>query len=100
MRSCAQHSIGKYVSYEGFSLKYRAFLLVLDEIHIPKDVYEALSQPKWKAVFEEIRALENNSTWTLKDLPTGKRTVGCKWILSIKHNANGSISRFKARLVA
>ena len=33
-------------------------------------------------------------------MPKGKRTVGCKWVFSIKHNADGSIERYKARLVA
>jgi len=33
-------------------------------------------------------------------LPLGKRPVGCKWIFTIKHNADGSVNRFEARLVA
>jgi hypothetical protein len=39
-------------------------------------------------------------TWTLVALPKGKKTVGCKWIFSIKYKADGSIDRHKARLVA
>ncbi|KAA3487264.1 Retrovirus-related Pol polyprotein from transposon TNT 1-94 [Gossypium australe] len=45
-----------------------------------------------KAVEKEIRALENNNTWTLVKLPPGKIPVGCK--------ADGSVERFNARLVA
>ena len=30
----------------------------------------------------------------------GKNPVGCKWIFTIKHKADGSIERFKARLFA
>ncbi|RVW45970.1 Soluble starch synthase 3, chloroplastic/amyloplastic [Vitis vinifera] len=33
-------------------------------------------------------------------LPVGKRPVGCKWIFTIKYKADGSVERFKARLVA
>jgi len=36
----------------------------------------------------------------LTDLPSNKKTVGCKWIFTIKHKADGSIERLKARLVA
>ncbi|KAJ7969877.1 Retrovirus-related Pol polyprotein from transposon TNT 1-94 [Quillaja saponaria] len=33
-------------------------------------------------------------------LPYGKRAVGCKWVFTIKKKANGTIERYKARLVA
>ena len=32
--------------------------------------------------------------------PRGKKTVGCKWVFTIKYNADGSIEWYKARLVA
>ena len=47
-----------------------------------------------------MTALQKNSTWTLVQLPKGKRTVGCKWVFSIKHKVDRSIERYKARLVA
>ena len=34
------------------------------------------------------------------ELPKGKRPVGCKWVFSIKYNADGTLERYKARLVA
>ncbi|RVW28219.1 Retrovirus-related Pol polyprotein from transposon RE1 [Vitis vinifera] len=62
---------------------------------------EALKFQEWKkAVQDEIDALEKNGTWTITDLPVGKRPVGCKWIFTIKYKADGSVERFKARLVA
>ena len=33
-------------------------------------------------------------------LPLGKSVVGCKWIYKIKTRFDGSIKRYKARLVA
>lgn len=58
-------------------------------------------KPMWsKAVFEEMRALEKNNTSEITYLPAGKKTVGCKWIFKIKYNADRSIARHKARLVA
>ncbi|CAM8954009.1 unnamed protein product [Rhodiola kirilowii] len=49
---------------------------------------------------KEISALELNKTWTVTDLPPGKTIVDCKWIYKVKYHADGSIERYKARLVA
>ena len=48
----------------------------------------------------EVAALEANNTWTLTSLPDHKEPIGCKWVYKVKHRANGSIERFKDRLVA
>ncbi|RVW29071.1 Retrovirus-related Pol polyprotein from transposon RE1 [Vitis vinifera] len=66
---------------------------------VPNTIQEALKISEWKkAVQDEIDALEKNGTWTITDLPVGKRPVGCKWIFTIKYKADGSVERFKARL--
>ena len=73
----------------------------MTNVQIPNNIQEALNQPKWKvANMEEIQALEKNRTWEISKLPKGKNPVGCKWIFTVKHNADGSVNRFKARLVA
>ena len=48
---------------------------------------------------EESEALERNGTWTLEDLPAGKKPINCKWVYHVKYNSDGSIQRLKARLV-
>lgn len=48
---------------------------------------------------DEIRALENNQTWEMIDLP-GKKPIRCKWAYKVKLKANGELERYKARLVA
>ncbi|RVX11419.1 Retrovirus-related Pol polyprotein from transposon TNT 1-94 [Vitis vinifera] len=93
------HPIGNYVTYEGLSPSYRAFATSLDDTQVPNTIQEALKISEWKkAVQDEIDALEKNGTWTITDLPVGKRPVGCKWIFTIKYKADGSVERFKARL--
>ena len=49
---------------------------------------------------EELDALSKNHTWDLVTLPPRKFVVGCKWIYKIKTRSNGSIERYKTRLVA
>ena len=48
----------------------------------------------------EITALEANNTWTLTSLPHGKKPIGCKWVYRVKCKLDGSIERYRARLVA
>ncbi|CAM8978548.1 unnamed protein product [Rhodiola kirilowii] len=43
--------------------------------------------------------LLGNNTWVLSDLPPGCKPLGCKWIFKKKMNFDGSIEKFKARLV-
>ena len=47
-----------------------------------------------------MMALEKDGTWTLVDLPCGKKAIGCKWVFAIETKANGSLEQLKARLVA
>ena len=54
----------------------------------------------WKEVIKnEIDSLESNKTWELTDLPKGCRPISSKWIFKKKLRTNGSIERYKARLV-
>ena len=65
----------------------------------PQNLKEVLTTPDdifWKeAVNDEMKSLISNRTWKLVDLP-----LGCKWVLRKKFKLDGSIDKFKARLVA
>ncbi|RVW24010.1 Retrovirus-related Pol polyprotein from transposon RE2 [Vitis vinifera] len=101
VRSCTQHPIGNFISYDKLSPTFRAFTSSITEIQVPQNIQEAFKYPKWKAaVNEEVRALEKNGTWEITDLPRGKKPVGCKWIFTVKYKADGNVDRYKARLVA
>ena len=49
---------------------------------------------------DEMTTLHSNSTWDLVVLPSGKSTVGCRWVYTIKVGPDGQVDRLKARLVA
>jgi hypothetical protein len=49
---------------------------------------------------EELQALEENHTWDIVSCPTSIKPIGCKWVYSIKLWFDGSLDRYKARLVA
>ncbi|CAM8990642.1 unnamed protein product [Rhodiola kirilowii] len=52
------------------------------------------------AMHKELNALQATNTWEITDLPSGKNPVSSKWVYRIKRKSDGSIERYKARLVA
>ena len=49
---------------------------------------------------EELAALERTGTWDLVPLPSHVRPITCKWVYKVKTRSDGSLERYKARLVA
>ncbi|GJT87894.1 retrovirus-related pol polyprotein from transposon TNT 1-94 [Tanacetum coccineum] len=47
----------------------------------------------------ELEAQEQNKTWTIEKLPPNKKALGCKWVYKINYKSDGTIERFKDRLV-
>ena len=69
----------------------------------PLTLEDAMSSPdhKWKdAIKKEIDSLSENNVWDLIDLPDGKRVIGSKWVFKRKFGIDGTVERYKARLVA
>lgn len=67
----------------------------------PKHFQEAIPHSVWqKAMAEEYEALITQGTWTLVPPPSHGNVIGCQWIYKIKRHSDGSIARYKARLVA
>ena len=62
---------------------------------------DALSSSPWRrAMEEELQALAQNHTWDLVPLPQGKHVVGSRWVYAVKEHSDGSLERYKARVVA
>ena len=41
---------------------------------------------------DEMAALHSNDTWDLVVLPSGKSTVGCRWVYVVKVGPDGQAS--------
>ncbi|GKB81111.1 zinc finger, CCHC-type containing protein [Tanacetum coccineum] len=69
----------------------------------PKTFDEAMKSQDvafWKeAINDEMDSIMGNNTWVLVDLPSGCKPLGCKWIFKRKLKVDGTIKKFKARLV-
>jgi len=67
----------------------------------PTSFKQVVQDPKWQeAMTEEYNALLTNDTWELVPPQSGHNLVGCKWVYRVKFNSDGSVERYKARLVA
>lgn len=78
-----------------------SFLANISTVQEPSNYKEAKGDARWvEAMKKEIEALEKNDTWEIVDFPVGKRPIGCKWVFKVKLKADGTIDRYKSRLVA
>ena len=70
----------------------------------PTTFNEAASSPDNKhwleAMEKEMSSLKSNEVYDLVELPKDRKVVGSKWVYKRKMKADGSIERYKARLVA
>ncbi|KAJ9559993.1 LOW QUALITY PROTEIN: hypothetical protein OSB04_005153 [Centaurea solstitialis] len=68
---------------------------------LPRSHLQALQDPNWRqAMNEEYHALIKNKTWVLVPRPPRVNVVRSMWLFRHKYHADGSLSRYKACLVA
>jgi hypothetical protein len=48
---------------------------------------------------DELQSIEENNSWSLTELPSGRCAIGLKWVFKVKKNQLGEVVRHKARLV-
>ena len=72
-------------------------------IQVPKSYKEAMNSPQkdeWMlAMAEEMTAIRSNGTYEQCRAPKGAKPIPVMWLYSLKAAADGSVQRFKARLV-
>jgi hypothetical protein len=89
------------LSYARFAPSYQVFLANIFVVSEPKTFSQAVTDQQWcEAMKQEISTLEQNQTWSLVSLPSEKKPVDSRWIYKLKYKSDGSIERYKARLVA
>ncbi|PKU78369.1 Retrovirus-related Pol polyprotein from transposon TNT 1-94 [Dendrobium catenatum] len=63
-----------------------------------RDAYKSM---EWRhAMATEFSALQKQGTWILVPPPSSSSILGCRWTFRTKRHTNGSVARYKARLVA
>lgn len=74
-----------------------------DDGEEPSSYQEAVQghqKEQWlRAMDSEITSLKENKTWVLQELPPSRKAIPCKWVYKIKRNPDGTVDKFKARLV-
>ncbi|XP_071683604.1 uncharacterized protein [Lolium perenne] len=67
----------------------------------PHTYQAAMSIPHWREAMEqEYQALLRNETWTLVSPPPRVNVIDSKWVFKVTKHSDGTIERYKARLVA
>lgn len=94
------YPISHFVDCTKFSVVHHCFLAAVDSGVEPRHFREAVTSPLWRETMaKDLDALDKNSTWELVDIPIDKKVIGNKWVYKIKYKADGTIERYKARLV-
>ena len=72
-----------------------------DGVIEPSTYQEVAQNSKWKKIMEEeIQVLRQNEAWNLVPKPRVVKRISCKWVYKIKTRPNGSVEKYKARLIA
>ena len=66
-----------------------------------KEATQSEDAEQWNtAMLAEFNWHLENGTWTVVKLPEGQKAIGSKWVYKKKYNADGTLERYKARVVA
>ena len=87
-----------------FQIEDEVFLCTPLKVEEPTSFQEAVDCPNHKewmnSMKDEIDSMTTKKVWELVDLPPKRKFIGNEWVFKIKSQANGSIDKSKAHLVA
>ena len=82
------------------NFQYQYCFTIGDDPRTYKEAMASRDSAFWKeAIQEEMDSIIQNGTWILTDLPPGCEALNSKWIFKTKMKVDGSIDKYKARLV-
>lgn len=94
------YPITHFVNCDRFSNNHKRYIAAITAGDPPKNFKEAMMHEGWRnAMAEKIKALQDQGTWVLQELPPGKNALGSKWVYTNKYDEQGNLKRLKARLV-
>lgn len=95
------NSLASYILFKKISKTYKSYICAIALNPEPTSFTQGKKFDEWlKVMNEELIALENTQTYDIFSLLPGKHTTGCKWVYKVKLNADGTLERYKAWLVA
>jgi Reverse transcriptase (RNA-dependent DNA polymerase) len=77
-----------------------AYVVESEDPYCYNDAINSKDSAKWQiAMDSEMNSLADNKTWVLVDRPTKQKSIKSGWVYKIKWNPDGSVDKYKARLV-
>lgn len=90
------YPLGHYINCDNISVHYQSLLAAIIKGKDSKSFKEAMQYDGWRqSMNEEIRALEDSSTWTLEHLLPTKRALGRQWVYKTKYLSNDDVEHLK-----
>jgi hypothetical protein len=84
---------------KSFGDDYIVYLLY-DTPSTIEEAYSSSNADFWKeAIRSEMNSIMSNATWEVVERPYGCKTIGSKWMFKKKLRPDGTIERYKARLI-
>nr|GEV51306.1 zinc finger, CCHC-type [Tanacetum cinerariifolium] len=81
-------------------LQYSYYYSIEEDPRTYNEAMQSRDFAFWKeAIDDEIGSIMENNTWVLSDLPPGCKLLGYKWIFKRKMKVDGTVDKFKARMV-